>query len=183
MKGWPSICPGTLDENITWRWDGSIVKVMVDPWRAGRGESAHAVASIRHSGSGILWSRAWSSLLGFSGAAQGENPFLVKVTVGHTCSNLPEAASGDFGHTAKRQKMFPNSDVDTHCSCGSSSGDGAFWNQKLRVDGHDGCWPESLISKLLTTNCYYSLINNAVKVFSLEENPFFLLRNRIIVTW
>lgn len=118
-----------------------------------------AVASIRHCGSGILWSRAWSFLLGFSGAAQGENPFLVKVTVGHTCSNLPEAASGDFGHTAKWQKMFPSSAVETHCSCGSSSGDGAFWNQKLRVDGHDGCWPESLISKLLITNCYYSLIN------------------------
>lgn len=60
-----------------------------------------AVFSIRHSSSGILWSRAWSYLLGFSEAAQRENPFLVKVTVGHTCSNLPEAASGDFGHTAK----------------------------------------------------------------------------------
>lgn len=40
-------------------------------------------------------------LISFSRAAQGENPFLVKVTVVHICSNLPEAASGDFGHTAK----------------------------------------------------------------------------------
>lgn len=77
--------------------------------------------------------------LASAGQHREKNPFLVKVTVGHTCSNLPEAASGDFGHTAKRQKMFPNSAVETHCSCGSSSGDGAFWSQKLHVDGHDGC--------------------------------------------
>lgn len=161
-----------------WRWDRNIVKVMTGSLESGKRRkcplqwSMLPSANIRCSGYGVLWSRAWSYFLGFSGAAQGENPFLVKVTVGHICSNLPEAASGDFGHTAKWQKMFPSSDVETHCSCGSPSRDGACWNQKLHVDGHDGCWPESLTSKLLITNCYYSLINTLWMFFPWRTTTF-----------
>lgn len=178
MKGWSNICPETLDKYIPEDGIEALWRCWLDPWRAGRRGSVRCNAQCccqptLDTDSGVLWSKAWSYFFVFSGAAQGENPFLVKVTVDHIYSNLPEAASGDFGHTAEWQKMFPSSEVESHCCCGSPSRDGACWNQKLHMDGRDGCWPESLISKLLITNCYYSLVNMLSKFFPLKKNYFF----------
>lgn len=84
---------------------------------------------------------------------------MVKVTVGHICSNLPEAASGDFAHTEGDKRRSPALMWRPTAAVGVPQGMGPLgtrsytWTDVMDV-GLSHSFPN-----YYPTNCHYSLIN------------------------
>lgn len=149
VEGWSSICPETLDENIPkMGWE----HCEGDDWILG-GQEEEKVPIAVVNVSGILWSRAWSYLLGFREKIHSCLKYLLV-----TSAQIDLKLLQGILVTQQSDKRYSPA-LMWRSTAAVQVPQGMGPNQKLYMDRHDGCWPQSLISKLLITNCYFSLIN------------------------